>query len=178
MCQLCTLPKVQSSQLRFFCWIGCLKIIGWFNIQGLDVNSMLVHLAVNVQVPPHGGDVCSMQRDVESVHSGDYGRHMGIQCNVACASIEIQIICNLFWALEAICHWIFVAAHYCCLIKISGYSVEYWIFRTAQKGYLRRGLNRKPYAMYNHDETSHHLKPPLNHQLVQHLAVVPWHSIM
>ncbi len=56
---------------------------------------------------PHGGDVCSMQRDVESVHSGHYGRHMGVQCNVACAFIEIQIICNLFWALEAICHWDF-----------------------------------------------------------------------
>ena len=28
---------------------------------------------------PHGGDICSMQRDVESVHSGHYGRHMGIQ---------------------------------------------------------------------------------------------------
>ncbi len=37
-----TLPKVQSSQHRFFCWNGCLKIIGWFNIQGPDVKSMLV----------------------------------------------------------------------------------------------------------------------------------------
>ncbi len=34
-----TLPKVQSSQHRFFCWNGCLKIIGWFNIQGPDVKS-------------------------------------------------------------------------------------------------------------------------------------------
>ena len=35
---MCTLPKVQSSQHRFFCWKGCLKIIGWFNIQGPAVN--------------------------------------------------------------------------------------------------------------------------------------------
>ncbi len=89
---------------------------------------------------PHGGDICSMQRDVESVHSGHYGPHMGFQCNIACAYIEIQIICNLFWALEAICHWIIVAAQYCCLIKKSGYPVGYWIFRTAKKGYLFRGL--------------------------------------
>ncbi len=34
-----TLPKVQSSQHRFFCWKGCLKIIGWFNIQGPAVNT-------------------------------------------------------------------------------------------------------------------------------------------
>ncbi len=57
-------------------------------------------------------------------HSGDYGHHMGIQCNVACASIEIQIICNLFWALEAICHRIIVAAQYCILKKKSGYTVQ------------------------------------------------------
>ncbi len=50
----------------------------------------------HVVLTPHGGDVCSMQRNVESVHSGHYGRQMGIQCNVACVSIEIQIICNLF----------------------------------------------------------------------------------
>ncbi len=47
-----TLPKVQSSQHRFFCWKGCLKIIGWFNIQGPAVKSMVVHLAVNNQRPP------------------------------------------------------------------------------------------------------------------------------
>ena len=35
----CTLPKVQSSQHIFFCWKGCLKIIGRFNIQGPDVGS-------------------------------------------------------------------------------------------------------------------------------------------
>ena len=29
---------------------------------------------------------------------------------------------------------------YCILIKKSGYTVEYWIFRTAQKGYLHQGL--------------------------------------
>ncbi len=73
-------------------------------------------------------------------HSGDYGHHMGFQCNVACTSIDIQIICNLFWAMEAICHWIIVGAQYCSLIKKSGYTVEYWIFRTAKKGYLFRGL--------------------------------------
>ncbi len=76
----------------------------------------------------------------EGRHSGDYGHHMGIHWNVACASIEIQNICNLFWALEAICHWILVAAQYCSLIKKYGYTVEYWIFLTAQKGYLRRVL--------------------------------------
>ena len=51
VCIICTLPKVQSSQHRFLCWKGCLKIIGWFNIQGPDVKSMLVHLAVNAKVP-------------------------------------------------------------------------------------------------------------------------------
>ncbi len=76
----------------------------------------------------------------EGFHSGDYGHHMGIHCNVACVSIEIQIISNLFWTLEAICHCILVAAQCCFLIKKSGYTVQYWIFRTAQKGYLRRGL--------------------------------------
>ncbi len=60
--------------------------------------------------------------------------------STACASIEIQIICTLFWALEVICHCILAAAHYCFLIKKSGYTVEYWIFKTAQKGYLWRGL--------------------------------------
>ena len=35
--------KVQSSEHRFFCWKGCLKIIGWFHNQGSDVKSMLVH---------------------------------------------------------------------------------------------------------------------------------------
>ncbi len=30
----------------------------------------------------------------ENDHSGHYGRHVGIHCNVACASIEIQIICK------------------------------------------------------------------------------------
>ncbi len=44
-----TLPKVQSSQHRFFCWKGCLKIIGWFNIQWPYVKSMVAHLTVNVQ---------------------------------------------------------------------------------------------------------------------------------
>ena len=58
---------------------------------------------------------------------------MGIHNNVVCASIEIQIICNLFWAPEVSCHWILVAARYCLMIKISGYTVEYWIFKTAQK---------------------------------------------
>ncbi len=40
----------------------------------------------------------------ESVHSGHY---TGIHCNVACASIEIQIICNLFepWRLFATGFW-------------------------------------------------------------------------
>ena len=37
-----TLPKVQSSQHRFICLIGCLKIIVWFNILGSDIKSMLV----------------------------------------------------------------------------------------------------------------------------------------
>ncbi len=81
-------------------------------------------------------------------HSGEHGHHMGIHCNVACASIEIQIICNLFWALEAICHWILVAAQYCCLIKKYGYTVEYWIFKTAQKGYRHRGLQWKQFHPY------------------------------
>ncbi len=57
----------------------------------------------------------------ESVHSGHYGHHMGIHWNVAYVSIEIQIICNLFWTLEVNCHWILVTAQYCFLIKKSGY---------------------------------------------------------
>ncbi len=39
------------------------------------------------------GHVCSM---LECSTSWSIGHHMGIHCNVACASIEIQIICNLF----------------------------------------------------------------------------------
>ncbi len=58
----------------------------------------------------------------EGFHSGPYGRHMGFHCNVACASIEIQIIGNLFWTLEANCHCILVAAQYCSLIK------EIWLY--------------------------------------------------
>ena len=38
------------------------------------------------------------------------------------------------------CHCILVAAQYCLMIKKSGYTIEYWIFKTAQKGYLHRGL--------------------------------------
>ncbi len=55
----------------------------------------------------------------EGFHSGYYGHHMGIHCNIACASIEIQIIGNLhvFWTLEVNCHCILVAAQYCFLIK-------------------------------------------------------------
>ncbi len=41
---ICTLPKVQSSQHRFFCWNGCLWIICWFNIKGPDVNNEKYHL--------------------------------------------------------------------------------------------------------------------------------------
>ncbi len=36
------LHKVQSSPHRFFCWTGCINIIGWLNIQGPYVKSMVV----------------------------------------------------------------------------------------------------------------------------------------
>ncbi len=42
---------------------------------------------------------------------------MGIHWNVACASLEIQIIGNLFWTLEVNCRCILVSAQYCFLIK-------------------------------------------------------------
>ncbi len=64
----------------------------------------------------------------ESVHSGHYGHHMGIHCNVVCTSIEIQIICNLFWTPGVISSTILISNK-----KKSGYTVEYWIFKTAQK---------------------------------------------
>ncbi len=45
-----TLPKVQSSQHRFFCWKGCPKIIGWFNIQGPDYNIKCAKLSANIAI--------------------------------------------------------------------------------------------------------------------------------
>ncbi len=103
-------------------------------------------------ITSHSGHVCSMQR----VSTVDTMGAILIHCNVTCASIEIQIICNLFWTLKAICHWILVAAQYSFLIKKSGCAVEYWIFRTALKGYLWRGLIRR-YIIPHHVHIGSHL---------------------
>ena len=104
--------------------LGMLHEAGWLYQTGLTwkdqiwVTRLRSNTWMSLAMHKHSTVVMSvLMFYAEGFHSGHHRHHMGIHCDVACASVEIQIIGNLFWTLEVNCHCILAAAQYCFQIK-------------------------------------------------------------
>ncbi len=86
--------------------------------QQLSIMSTACKNSFNLLPTSHPTVVMSVQ--CKGFHSGDYGHHMGIHCNVACASIEIQIYLQPILSPGG-----YLPLNFCSLIKNSGYTVQY-----------------------------------------------------